>query len=336
MSDAPPLLELDDLTLEIGTFDGALEVLDGVSLTLRAGETLGLVGETGCGKSVTAKTILRLLPMPPARVVRGDVRYAGRSLIAMPEREIRRLRGVEIAMIFQDPMTFLNPLFTIGQQMVDVILAQNRARPPGERLGRRAAREHAVAMLRRVHLPNPELAIDAYPHALSGGQRQRVLVAMALSGSPRLLIADEPTTALDVTIQAQILALMDELVRDLGLAVLMISHDLGVVARVCRRIAVMYAGCIVEEAPTAGLLANPRHPYTQGLLAAIPHLHRPQQRLERIRGTIPNLIDPPPGCRFHPRCPHAFAPCDRAKPPDFRVGTGHRAACHLLDRARAA
>jgi oligopeptide/dipeptide ABC transporter ATP-binding protein len=333
VSAAPPLLELDDLTLEIGTFDGALQVLDGVSLALRAGENLGLVGETGCGKSVTAKSVLRLLPMPPARVVRGDIRFAGRSLVRVPERAIRRLRGTEIAMIFQDPMTFLNPVFTIGQQMVDAILAHNRARPRGERPSKPAARAHAVRMLRRVHLPNPELAIDAYPHALSGGQRQRVLIAMALSGSPRLLIADEPTTALDVTIQAQILALMGELVRDLGLSVLMISHDLGVVARVCRRIAVMYAGCIVEEAPTAELFANPRHPYTQGLLAAIPHLHRPARHLERIRGTIPSLIEPPAGCRFHPRCPHAFTPCDRAKPPDYPAGEGHRAACYLLERA---
>jgi peptide/nickel transport system ATP-binding protein len=333
VSEAPPLLELDDLTLEIDTFDGTLQVLDGVSLTLRAGDTLGLVGETGCGKSVTAKSVLRLLPMPPARMVRGDVRFEGKSLIGMPEPAIRRLRGTEIAMIFQDPMTFLNPLFTIGQQIVDAILAQNRARPRAERLSKGAARAHAVRMLRRVHLPNPELAIDAYPHALSGGQRQRVLIAMALSGAPKLLIADEPTTALDVTIQAQILALMDELVRALGLSVLMISHDLGVVARVCRRIAVMYAGCIVEEASTAELLANPRHPYTKGLLAAIPHLHRPARHLERIRGTIPNLITPPAGCRFHPRCPHAFAPCDQAKPPDYVAGEGHRAACYLLERA---
>jgi oligopeptide/dipeptide ABC transporter ATP-binding protein len=336
VSAAPPLLQFDDLTLEIDTFDGALQVLDGVSLTLGAGETLGLVGETGCGKSVTAKSMLRLLPMPPARVVRGDIRFEGRSLVAMPERAIRRLRGVEIAMIFQDPMTFLNPVFSVGQQMVDAILAQNQARAPADRLSRRAALAHAIRMLGRVHLPNPELAIDAYPHALSGGQRQRVLIAMALSGSPKLLIADEPTTALDVTIQAQILALMGELVRDLGLAVLMISHDLGVVARVCQRIAVMYAGCIVEEAPTAELLAAPRHPYTQGLLAAIPHLHRPAQKLERIKGTIPDLLVPPPGCRFHPRCPHAFRPCDKEKPPDFWPGAGHRAACHLLDEARAA
>jgi oligopeptide/dipeptide ABC transporter ATP-binding protein len=331
-----PLLELDDFTLAIDTFDGTLEVLDGVSLTLRPGETLGLVGETGCGKSVTAKSVLRLLPTPPARVVRGDIRFRGQSLVAMPEREMRRLRGLEIAMIFQDPMTFLNPLFTVGQQMVDVILAQNDARPAAERMGRRAARAHAIDMLRRVHLPNPELAVDAYPHALSGGQRQRVLIAMALSGSPRLLIADEPTTAVDVTIQAQILALIGELVRDMGLSVLMISHDLGVVARVCRRIAVMYAGCIVEEAPTAKLLGNPRHPYTQGLLAAIPHLHRPARHLERIRGTIPNLIDPPRGCRFHPRCPHAFSPCDQDKPPDYAAGADHRAACYLLDEAKAA
>ena len=326
-----PLLELEQLSLEIDTFDGALQILDGVSLTLRPGETLGLVGETGCGKSVTAKAIMGLLPSPPARITAGDLRFEGRSLKHLGDRAWRQLRGSDIAMVFQDPMTFLNPLFTIGRQMEDAILAQNLARPANLRLNRKAARKRGIEMLGKVHLPDPERAFSAYPHALSGGQRQRVLVAIALAGSPKLLIADEPTTALDVTIQAQILALIDELVNEMQLAVLLISHDLGVVARVCQRVAVMYAGRIVEEAPLAGLLENPLHPYTQGLIGAIPRLDRPAANLARIPGMIPDLIAPPSGCRFHPRCAQAVDVCRTERPVERSVDTDRRTACHLVE-----
>jgi peptide/nickel transport system ATP-binding protein len=325
------LLELNDLSLEISTFDGALKILDGVSLQLRPGETLGLVGETGCGKSVTAKATMGLLPNPPAQITNGDLLFEGQSLQGLSGRAWRRLRGAEIAMVFQDPMTFLNPLFTIGRQMEDAILAQNDARPAGDKRSRRAARERAIEMLGKVHLPDPVRAFAAYPHALSGGQRQRVLLAIALAGRPKLLIADEPTTALDVTIQAQILALIDDLVHEMNLAVLLISHDLGVVARVCQRVAVMYAGRIIEEGPLRDILENPRHPYTQGLLGAIPRLDRPEGHLARIPGTIPDLIHPPAGCRFHPRCPMAIDVCRSERPADREIAPGRRAACHLVD-----
>ncbi len=326
-----PLLELDDLSLEIDTFDGTVKVLDGVSFTLGAGQTLGLVGETGCGKSVTAKAIMGLLPMPPARIASGDIRFDGQSLKGLAGPGWRRLRGSEIAMVFQDPMTFLNPLFTIGRQMVDAILAQNLGRPQGHQLDRRGALARAVEMLGKVRLPDPERAFAAYPHSLSGGQRQRVLVAIALAGSPKLLIADEPTTALDVTIQAQILALIEDLVTEMGLAVLLISHDLGVVARVCCRVAVMYAGRIVEEGPLRDLLETPLHPYTKGLIGAIPRLDRPTAHLARIPGSIPDLIDPPAGCRFHPRCALAIDACRTIRPIERDLSDGRRAACHLVE-----
>ena len=323
---ADPLLSVEDFRLEFDTFDGIYRAIDGVSFDLAAGESLGIVGETGCGKSVTAKSILGLVPAPPARIVSGRIRYDGEDLIAAGESRLRALRGVEIAMIFQDPMTYLNPVFTIGQQLVDVILAHQRVRPEGERLGRREAREHAIDMLRRVHLPNPERQMEAHPHQLSGGMRQRVLIAQALSGNPRLLIADEPTTALDVTIQAQILDLIAELMEDLDLSVIMISHDLGVVASLCRRVLVMYAGQIVEDAAVARLFSAPGHPYTRGLLRAVPHPGRRASALSGIPGTLPNLYDPPPGCRFQHRCPHAMPAC--AEGVALReVGAGQRVAC---------
>ena len=255
-----PLLEFDDFKLHFDTFDGCYQALDGVTLSVAPGEALGIVGETGCGKSVTAKSVLGLVPSPPARMAGGDLRYRGRSLLGLDEAAMRRIRGVEIAMIFQDPMTYLNPLFTIGDQMSAVIAAHDAGKPRGQRRDARQRRAHATEMLARVHLPNPDTQLTRYPHQLSGGQRQRVLIAMALSGSPSLLIADEPTTALDVTIQAQILDLLDELRRDLGLAILLISHDLGVISRVCDRVAVMYAGTVVETAPVQALFDAPRHP----------------------------------------------------------------------------
>ena len=328
-----PLLEVEDLALEIDSFDGRLQVLDGVSFTVAPGDTLGLVGETGCGKSITAKAVLGLVPSPPARITRGDVRYRGRSLVGLSAAGWRAIRGTEIAMIFQDPMTFLNPLLSVGRQMLDAVLGQNRARPPARRLDRAGAKRRALEMLAKVHLPDPERVFEAHPFALSGGQRQRVLIAMALAGEPKLLLADEPTTALDVTVQAQVLELLRELVETMDLAVVLISHDLGVVAKVCRRIGVMYAGRVVEEAATADLFERPTHPYTQGLMAAIPRLDRPDARCVPIPGSIPDLLDPPTGCRFHPRCPHRFAPCASRRPPDVALGDDHRAACFLPEGA---
>ena len=321
---------MEDFRLEFDTFDGVYRAIDGVSFDLAAGESLGIVGETGCGKSVTAKSILGLVPAPPARVVSGRIRYAGEDLLAAGESRLRALRGVEIAMIFQDPMTYLNPVFTIGQQLVDVIQAHQRVRSPGERLDRREAREHAIEMLRRVHLPNPERQMRAYPHQLSGGMRQRVLIAQALSGNPRLLIADEPTTALDVTIQAQILDLVAELMEDLDLSVIMISHDLGVVANLCRRVIVMYAGQVVEDASVSRLFSSPAHPYTRGLLRAVPHPGRKASALAGIPGTLPNLYDPPPGCRFQQRCDHAMPACASGTPL-YELGPDQRVACLLHD-----
>ena len=324
----PALLSIEDFRLEFDTFDGVYRAIDGISFDLAPGESLGIVGETGCGKSVTAKSILGLVPAPPARVVSGRICYAGEDLLAAGEARLRALRGVEIAMIFQDPMTYLNPVFTIGQQLVDVIQAHQRVRSPGERLNPREAREHAIEMLRRVHLPNPERQMRAYPHQLSGGMRQRVLIAQALSGNPRLLIADEPTTALDVTIQAQILDLIAELMEDLDLSVIMISHDLGVVANLCRRVIVMYAGQVVEDASVSRLFSSPGHPYTRGLLRAVPHPGRKASALEGIPGALPNLYDPPPGCRFQQRCAHAMPACAGGTP-FYELGPEQRVACLL-------
>ena len=328
-----PLLEIRDYSLAIDSFDGTLQVLDHIDLAVGRGEAVGIVGETGCGKSVTVKSVLGLMPSPPARVESGSVTFDGADLTAAEAAAIRHIRGREIAMIFQDPMTYLNPLFTVGQQLIDVIKAKQRLAPAAERLDRRAIRDKAAALLRQVHLPNPESQLDNYPHQLSGGMRQRILIAMALAGSPKLLIADEPTTALDVTIQAQILDLVRELVAKLGMALIMISHDLGVVAAVCQRILVMYAGVIVEDAPVEQLFESPKHPYTQGLLAAIPRLDGSATSLASIPGAIPNLIHPPGGCRFHPRCPQAMARCGLEKPVMRAVGARQATACHLYDDA---
>ena len=321
------LLAIDDYRLAFDSFDGTAQVLDGVSLRLAAGETLGIVGETGCGKSVLARSLLRLNPAPPARVVSGSIRFEGVDILTLSEREMRRLRGRRIAMVFQDPVSYLNPLLAIGTQMADALRGQHQA--AGETQPSRAeARARAAALLASVGLAEPARLLDSHPHQLSGGMRQRVLIAMALAGNPALLVADEPTTALDVTVQAQVLALIAGLVRDRGLALLLISHDLGVIAASCARVAVMYAGTIVEEAATATLLREPRHPYAQGLLAAVPDLDRPQHRPRGIAGSIPNLLRPPPGCRFHPRCERATERCRVEKPLLREVGPAHNVACH--------
>ena len=320
-----PLLDIQDFSLVFDTFDGTYHAIDKVSLQLKPGEAIGLVGETGCGKSVLTRAAFGLVPVPPARITSGSVKLEGRELLGLTDRQLRQIRGREVAMIFQDPMTYLNPVFRVGTQLIDAIRAQS-----GGKTGKREAREIALEMLEKVQLPNPERQFNAYPHELSGGMRQRVLIAMALAAKPKLLIADEPTTALDVTIQAQILDLMVELVDDMGLAMIMISHDLGVVAQVCSRVAVMYAGKIVEDAPIARIFEAPAHPYTQGLLAALPHPFKPVDRLAGIPGTLPDLLAPPPGCRFAGRCPHATPEC--AAPVPLRsIGVAHKVACTMYD-----
>ncbi|TYB85595.1 ABC transporter ATP-binding protein [Oceaniovalibus sp. ACAM 378] len=323
-----PLLDIRDFSLVFDTFDGTYHAIDRVNLSLQPGEALGLVGETGCGKSVLTRAAFGLVPTPPARITGGSVKLAGRELLGLSDRELRQVRGRQVAMIFQDPMTYLNPVFRIGTQLIDAIRAQS-----GGRIKRVEAKAIALDMLEKVQLPNPERQLAAYPHELSGGMRQRVLIAMALAAKPRLLIADEPTTALDVTIQAQILDLMAGLVDEMGLTMIMISHDLGVVAQVCSRVAVMYAGKVVEDAPIAQIFDAPAHPYTQGLLAALPHPFRRQDRLASIPGTLPDLLHPPSGCLFAARCAQA-APACGVPVPMRPVGEAHRVACTLYDDER--
>jgi oligopeptide/dipeptide ABC transporter ATP-binding protein len=315
MTAAPdPLLSIESLSVSAGS----RAVLEDVSLSIAPGEMLGLVGESGCGKSVTALAIMRLLATPPMRVASGAIRFGGRDILTLSERELEALRGDDIAMIFQEPMTSLTPVFTIGDQIAEVVLLHRRAR-------RAEAEARAVELLRRVGIPAPERAVARYPHQLSGGQRQRAMIAMALACEPRLLIADEPTTALDVTVQAQILDLIDDLRRAEGMAVLLITHDLGVVSQYCDRVAVMYGGRVVETAPSADLFANPQHRYTEALLATIPASNPPGAELPAIRGTVPPPGRRPPGCAFNPRCTARLELCTREMP-DL-VGERHRVRC---------
>lgn len=329
MNAGSSILTVKDLVIHFDTFEGRAQVLDGCSFRLGKGDTLGLVGETGCGKSITAKAILGLLPVPPARIVSGEIRFHGQNLLSLPEKKWERIRGNQIAMIFQDPMTYLNPVFSIEKQMIDVIQAHARHRNGS--MSRSEAREKAIGLLDAAHIPNPRVRIRAFPHEFSGGMRQRVLIAMALAGDPEILIADEPTTALDVTIQAQILRLIKELVERFQHSVLLISHDLGVVASVCRRIAVMYAGNIVELTTIERIFKDPSHPYTKGLLRSIPNLSRREEKLVGITGSIPDFIDPPKGCRFHPRCPHAMTVCREVKPLLEEIAEQHQVACFLYE-----
>jgi len=318
-----PLLSVRDLTVHFHTPVGRIRAVAGVNLELQAGETLGLVGESGCGKTVTALSVMRLLP-PQTSEAQGEVRFAGDDLMALSPEDMRRIRGNHIGMVFQEPMTALNPVFTVGEQVAEV-LRQHR------NLSHREARSAAARALTRVGLADAPRRLDQYPHQLSGGLRQRVLIAMALACEPELLIADEPTTALDVTIQAQILALLAQLQQDLNLAVLFITHNLGVVAQTADRVAVMYAGLVAEEAPTAELFKNPCHPYTRGLLASVPKLdfHHPLGRvLPAIPGHVPGAQEILPGCLFRDRCPEAHDRCEA--PPSFvEVSPGHRARCWL-------
>jgi peptide/nickel transport system ATP-binding protein len=319
----PLLLEIRDLRTHFHTPEGVVCAVDGVSLALHEGETLGLVGESGCGKSVTAMSILRLNPEPPTTYAGGQVLFRGLDLLRCPARDLRRVRGNQVGMVFQEPMTSLNPVFTVGQQVGEVLELH-------EGLSRRAAREAAIGLLRQVGIPAPESRVDAWPHQLSGGMQQRVMIAMALACGPALLIADEPTTALDVTIQAQILELLADLRQRTGMAMLLITHSLGVVAGAADRVAVMYAGRIVESAPTPALFASPHHPYTFGLLQSLPEMHRRgDPRLREIPGTVGSPLRWPSGCRFRERCARAEPRCAREDPPLRELAPGHLAACHV-------
>ncbi|MBL8351787.1 MAG: ABC transporter ATP-binding protein [Burkholderiaceae bacterium] len=318
-----PLLDIRGLKTHFKTDDGWLHAVDGVDLMIDAGETVCVVGESGCGKSVTAKTVMKLIDMPPGRIVAGQVLWKGRDLVPLPADEMRKIRAKEIAIVFQEPMTSLNPVFTVGEQIAESVRLH-------EALSRREAMDRAVEMLKLVKIPTPERRVADYPHQFSGGMRQRVMIAIALACNPKLLIADEPTTALDVTIQAQILDLMLELKERLGMAIMLITHAMGVVAETAQRVVVMYAGKVVEEAPVVELFGHPRHPYTQGLIRSIPRIDLAathKVRLEAIAGTVPKLIAPAEGCRFAARCRHATPACSAATPPLREVVPGHKVAC---------
>ena len=319
------MLEIKGLKTHFKTDDGWLHAVDGVDMTLDAGETLCVVGESGCGKSVTAKTVMKLIDMPPGKIVAGQVLWQGRDLVPLSPQEMQGIRAKEIAIIFQEPMTSLNPVFTVGEQIAESLRLH-------EGLSRKDAMDRAVEMLRLVRIPTPERRVKDYPHQFSGGMRQRVMIAIALACKPKLLIADEPTTALDVTIQAQILDLMAELKSTMGMAVMLITHAMGVVAEVAQRVVVMYAGKVVEEATVEELFANPRHPYTQGLIRSIPRIDLAathKTRLEAIPGTVPKLIEPAEGCRFAGRCKHATPACTAGTPPLREISPGHKVACIL-------
>ena len=314
-----PLLEVRHLTTSFATQRGEVRAVDDVSFTLDAGETLCLVGESGCGKSVTALSIMRLIAKP-GRIARGAILFNGRDLTKLSEAEMRKLRGDDLGMIFQDPLTSLNPVFTVGEQIAEAIRLHRG-------VSKKEAWNQAVAGMRDVAIPAPELRAKNYPHEMSGGMRQRVMIAMALACDPKLLIADEPTTALDVTIQAQILDLLNQLKAQRNLALLLITHDLGVVAEIADRVAVMYAGQIVEEAPVRALFAQPRHPYTAGLLRAVPRLGSHHARLQTIEGVVPNPLELPPGCRFAPRCAYRQAQCEAGKIELTALDAAHQARC---------
>lgn len=367
---AEPLLSVRNLKTYFYTYAGVVKALEGINLDVYKGESIGLVGETGCGKSVTALSILCLIDFP-GKIIEGEVLFKGEDLLKKSEEEMREIRGRQIAIIFQDPMTYINPVYTIRVQMADVILRHHdlreelmdmkieeldetnrrtklfgvktgdwkpkieelkeKPRTPSKRDAKRAALRKAVDLLKLVKMPDPERIIKQYPHELSGGMRQRVMIAMALSCKPELLIADEATTFLDVTVQAQIFSLLSEITSKTGISTIIITHDLGIVAENCDKVAIMYAGNIVEYADTIELFDNPLHPYTVGLVKAIPKIHQDVERLDSIPGAIPDLIYPPSGCRFHPRCQHATEACKREKPERVEVEPGHFVSCHLFD-----
>ena len=322
-----PLLDIRGLKTHFKTDDGWLHAVDGVDIAIDAGETVCVVGESGCGKSVTAKTVMKLIDMPPGKIVAGQVLWQGRDLVPLGPKEMQAIRAKEIAIVFQEPMTSLNPVYTVGAQIAESIRLH-------EGLGKREARDRAIEMLKLVNIPRPDKRVDDYPHQFSGGMRQRVMIAIALACNPKLLIADEPTTALDVTIQAQILDLMVELKDRLGMAIMLITHAMGVVAETAQRVVVMYAGKVVEEASVEDLFGNPRHPYTQGLIRSIPRIDLAathKARLEAIPGTVPKLVEPGEGCRFAARCRFAKPECSAATPPLRELASGHKVACFLAE-----
>jgi oligopeptide/dipeptide ABC transporter ATP-binding protein len=323
-SEVDPLLAIRGLRVDFDTDAGPVPAVRGVDLAIGAGDTVALVGESGCGKSVTAMSVMRLVT---GRISAGDIFFEGRDLQKLPEAEMRQIRGAQIGMIFQEPMTSLNPVFSVGRQIEEVLLLH-------QRLAARAAREQALELLKRVGIPSPERRIQQYPHELSGGMKQRVMIAMAIACRPKLLIADEPTTALDVTIQAQIMELLRSLKQEFGMAVLLITHDLGVVAHFAERVAVMYAGKIVEEGTVRDIFKRAAHPYTQALLGALPDPLKPSARLEAIPGRVPSPLMLPAGCAFCARCRFAFDPCPDDLPELFAIAPGHSAACFLRDPTR--
>jgi peptide/nickel transport system ATP-binding protein/oligopeptide transport system ATP-binding protein len=321
-----PILQVENLVTAFDTDAGRMTAVDGISFDVPKGKTLGIVGESGCGKSVTSLSIMRLIPSPPGRIIGGEILYQGRNLLQHSEDEMRKIRGNEISMIFQEPMTSLNPVYTVGNQIIEAVMLH-------QKLGARDARAKAIEMLQLVGIPAPERRVDDYPHQLSGGMRQRVMIAMALSCNPQVLIADEPTTALDVTIQAQILDLLRDLQQKVGLGLILITHDLGVVAEMADEVAVMYAGRVVEQAPVVELFKNPKMPYTRALLNSIPTLSKDptgkvkKTRLEAIPGIVPNLLDLPQGCRFQERCSFVVDSC-RASEPELRsISSDHQIRC---------
>jgi oligopeptide/dipeptide ABC transporter ATP-binding protein len=318
----PPLLQVKDLRTYFYTEEGLVKAVDGVTYDVQEGETLALVGESGCGKSISALSLLKLIPIPPGRIVSGEVLFEGDDLMKLNEDEIRKIRGNRIAMVFQEPMTSLNPVLTIGEQIAEAVILH-------QKLDKRAAWERAINMLERVKIPLARERVKDYPHQFSGGMRQRVMIAMALSCNPSILIADEPTTALDVTIQAQIIELIQELQKEFNMAVIMITHNLGVVAETCDNVVVMYAGRPIEHTDVQRTFQDPKHPYTWGLLHSIPKLYERKERLIPIEGQPPSLIDLPPGCAFAPRCPFAMEVCVQEDPPDVQLQPGHYAKCYL-------
>ena len=317
----PTVLEVKDLVTRFHTQDGVVHAVNGVSFTLNESETLGVVGESGCGKSVTMMSLLQLIPQPPGKIVSGEANFLGNDLLKMSPDEIRAVRGAQIGMVFQDPMTSLNPVLTIGKQLTEPLELHMG-------MSREQARERAMELMRLVGISDAESHLEDYPHQFSGGMRQRVMIAMALACTPQILIADEPTTALDVTIQAQIIDLVKRLRQELGTAIIWITHDLGIIAGIAHRVMVMYAGFIVERAAVKELYANPQHPYTRGLIGSLPRVDDEQaRRLVNIEGLPPDLLDKPVGCQFAPRCPHAYDRC-RAEIPELRpVEVGHEVAC---------
>ncbi len=319
---AEALLSVRNLKTYFYTDEGVVRAVDGLSYDLHRGENLGIVGESGCGKSVHALSVMRLIPTPPGKIVDGQILFEGRDLLKLSDEGMRKIRGNRIAMVFQEPMTSLNPVLTIGEQIAEAVMLH-------QKLGKKAAWDRAAEMLDRVKIPLARDRVRDYPHQFSGGMRQRVMIAMALSCNPSVLIADEPTTALDVTIQAQIIELMRELQREFGTSIIMITHNLGVVAEMCDNVVVMYAGRPIEHTNVKRIFQEPKHPYTWGLLHSVPKLYERHERLIPIEGQPPSLIDLPPGCAFAPRCPFVMEVCVQADPPDYPVGPGHEAKCYL-------